>query len=129
MSEAVAERIAGKLVDASQHGQPTTAEEEEPSGSPSERVKVHNSADVKDWFLDLRDLVDQCNTTIYTSIVLKKLGVSVRCPLPQIYDTSAVSPSSSGHGVGGTKCHALWSMLYQSSTIRNQEFCVQSPGQ
>ena len=49
VSEAEAGRIAGKLVDAVQHA----PEKEEPSGSPSERVKIHHCAEVKDWFLDL----------------------------------------------------------------------------
>ena len=41
MSEAEAERIGGKLVDAVQHDTPSLPEEEEPSESPSKRVKVH----------------------------------------------------------------------------------------
>ena len=53
VSGAEAERIAGKLVDAVQHGTPSIPEEEEPSESPSKRVKIHHCAEVKDWFLDL----------------------------------------------------------------------------
>ena len=49
VSEAEAERIAAKLVDAVQHA----PEKEEPSESPSKRVKIHHCAEVKDWFLDL----------------------------------------------------------------------------
>ena len=41
--------IAAKLVDAVQHA----PEKEEPSESPSKRVKIHHCAEVKDWFLDL----------------------------------------------------------------------------
>ena len=60
--ETEAERIAGKLVDDVQHGMPSTPEEEESSDeaaaagdtvSPSKRVMIHHSAEVKDWFLDL----------------------------------------------------------------------------
>ena len=53
VSEAQAERIAGTLVAAVQHGTPSTPEQDEPGGSPSERVKIHRCAEVKDWFLDL----------------------------------------------------------------------------
>ena len=49
VSEAEAERIAAKLVDAVQHA----PEKEEPSESPSKRVKIHHCAEVKDWLLDL----------------------------------------------------------------------------
>ena len=52
LSEAEAESIAGKLVDAVQHA----PEKEEPSESPSKRVKIHHSAEVKDWFLGTRSL-------------------------------------------------------------------------
>ena len=49
VSEAEAERIAGKLVGAVQHA----PEKEELSESPSKRVKIHHCAEVKDLFLDL----------------------------------------------------------------------------
>ena len=58
VSEAEAERIAGKLVDAVQHA----PKKEELGGeagavgdaeSPSKRVKIHHCAEVKDWCLDL----------------------------------------------------------------------------
>ena len=74
--KAEAEGIADKLVDAVQHGVPSTPEKEEPSDetaaagdteSPSKRVKIHFSAEVKVWFLDLvhfkwRDTLSQRQT-------------------------------------------------------------------
>ena len=49
VSKAEAESIAGKLVVAVQHA----PEKEEPSESPSKRVRIHHRAEVMDWFLDL----------------------------------------------------------------------------
>ena len=99
-SEAQAERIAGKLVDALQHRTPSTPEEEEPSDeagavgdteSPSKRVKIHHSAAVKDWFLDLvaiqRDRLNwnYITTSRNAQLVTRDIFGSMNVSVPEVF--------------------------------------------